>query len=261
VADPREAQRSRYDTGDFKSATVEQVLDRLVKIANVAVSDEDRKRIGSLNRTRNQIAHFALIGDKPLATQATVARAMEMLIRFIEKELAPDAPDKERKVIDATFSEVMEQIGEIEVLVKERMNSLKPAIDQAELPVIACPGCRNEAYVCADGGPGRCLFCSYCLDGDVVAEDYAANILQASKYLADKMRSEWPVSYCHECGANALVRGVLTTARVHADLCCFSCGYFGEYSDLSRCTGCGEWMEADDSTLCASCVERIVSGD
>lgn len=261
VADPREAQRTKYDTGDFKSATIDQVLDRLVKIANVAISEEDRKRIGNLNRTRNQIAHFALVGDNPLATQATVARAMEMLIRFLEKELAPGAPANERNLIDGTFSEVMEQIREIEVLVRERMNSLKPAIDQAELPVVACPDCQNDAYVCADGGPGRCLFCSYHFEGEVVAEDYASNILQASKYLAAKMRSEWPVSYCHECGNHALVRGIITTAKVHAEVCCFSCGYFGGHSDLDQCLHCGEWMEAEEMTVCASCFEYIVSGD
>ncbi|UBU13468.1 hypothetical protein [Nonomuraea gerenzanensis] len=260
VADPREAQRTTYDTGDFKSATIDQVVERLVKIANVAISDEDRKRIRSLNRTRNQIAHFALVGDNPLATQATVARAMEMLLRFIEKELAPGAPDRERKLIDATFSEVMEQIREIDVLVKERMNSLKPTIDQAEVPVVACPDCQKDSYVC-DGGPGRCLFCSYQFAGDVVAEDYASNILHASKYLAAKMRSEWPVSSCHECGADALVRGVLAMAKVQAEVCCFSCGYFGNYSDLDTCTNCGEVMGRSEMTVCGSCFEYFASKD
>lgn len=260
VADPREAQRTKYETGDFKSATIDQVVDRLEKIANVAISEDDRKRIKNLNRTRNQIAHYALVGDNPLATQATVARAMEMLLRFIEKELAPGAPDSERNLINGTFSEVMEQIREIDVLVKERMNSLRPAIEQAEVPVVACPECEKNAYVC-DGGRGRCLFCSYHLEGEAVADDYASNILHASKYLAARMRSEWPVRNCHECGAEALVLGVLTMARVQSEVCCFSCGYFGNYVDLDTCAHCGEVMGRSDMTVCGSCFEYLSSKD
>ncbi|TDC10720.1 hypothetical protein E1267_02975 [Nonomuraea longispora] len=214
VADPREAQRTKYEAGDFKSATIDQALDRLAGIANVAISEKDRQRITSLNRTRNQIAHFALIGDNPLATRATVARAMEALLRFIEKELAPGAPDDERELINDTYASVMERIREIEVMVRERMKSLKPVISQAGVPVVKCPECLNEAYLFADGEPGSCLFCAYRLAGVVAADDYASNVLGESEYATVKDGGEWIVGHCHICADRALVDGIVTTGSV-----------------------------------------------
>lgn len=67
VSEPGHARRKDYETGDFKSVTIDQAVERLVEIAGVAISDEDRKWIKNLNRTRNQIAHFALIESNPLA--------------------------------------------------------------------------------------------------------------------------------------------------------------------------------------------------
>ncbi|MEV7970354.1 hypothetical protein AB0O34_30855 [Sphaerisporangium sp. NPDC088356] len=263
VSDPREARRAKYEAGDFKSVSIDQALDRLVNIANVTISDDDLKRIKSLNRTRNQVAHFALIGGNPLATRATVARAMEALLRFIEKELAPGAPDEEREIIDAAYNHVMEQIRRIEVMLRERMNSVKPEIAQADMPVVKCPGCMQDAYLFADGASGRCLCCTYSNSGSVAADDYATYVLKENEYRTVKHGGEWVVSHCHICGDRALVDGIITNAQVEATQGCFSCGYFGDLDALERCSRCGEWTaaEQDSVAVCPSCFEYITSAD
>ncbi|MGW3365711.1 hypothetical protein ACWDOR_22535 [Streptosporangium canum] len=263
VADPREARRTKYESGDFKSVPIDQALDRLVNIAGVAISDEDIKRIKSLNRTRNQIAHFALIAENPLATRATVARAMEALLRFIEKQLAPGASLEERKIIDATYSHVMEQIRQIEVMVRERMNSLKPIIAQADVPVVKCPECLQDAYLFSDGTAGKCLFCSYNKSGFVAAADYATNILGEDEYSTIKDGGEWIVSQCHLCADTALVDGIITTARMKATQGCFGCGYFGDRDALEQCSRCNAWTEAepDSVAVCSDCWDYMISRD
>ncbi|WP_157547816.1 hypothetical protein [Nonomuraea candida] len=248
MADLREAQRAKYEIGDFKSVTIDQALDRLVNIANVTISDKDLRRIKGLNRVRNQVAHFALLSDNnPLAIKATVAPAMEALLRFIERELAPGAPDEERRLISRTYRSVMEQVRTIEVMVRELLNSLKPAIAEADIPVVKCPECMQDTFLLE--GKGRCLFCSYSPIGIVSAEAYVENVLGKSRYRAVKHGGERPVSNCHWCGEEALVHGLQATATVDAAHGCFECGYFGDYQDLERCTSCREWMSADRDGL------------
>ncbi|MEO3855657.1 hypothetical protein [Acrocarpospora sp. B8E8] len=263
MADPGMAKRADYEAGNFKSVSIDQALDRLTSIASVTISKKDIDRIRHLNRTRNQIAHFALIGEAPLQTRATVVRAMESLIRFIEKELAPGAPDDEREIIDATYSSVMEQVRMIDVMVREIMNSLKPTIAEATVPVVKCPECLQDAYCFGDGKPGRCLFCSYEQSGYVAAADYAGNVLGESEYRTVKDGGEWIVSRCHICFDSALVDGIQTTAEVDATQGCFGCGYFGDLEALERCARCGEWTSAnpDSMAVCSDCFDYYASAD
>ncbi|MFC5823228.1 hypothetical protein [Nonomuraea insulae] len=263
VADPAKAQRTKYETGDVKSVSIDQALDRLTKIANVAISAKDLSSFQGLGRVRNQIAHFALIDDDPLATQATVARAMEALIRFIEQELAPGADAEEQEIIDATYTHVMEQIHKIKVLVRERMKALTSTIAQTDLPVVKCPQCLQDAYLFADGSPGACLFCSYEKPGDVAADDYASGVLGESEYRTVKHGGRWIITYCHNCSTKALVEGIVTVGAVEATHGCFACGYSGDLEDLEECTECGEWVSAkpDMVALCTNCWDRKIYTD
>lgn len=263
VADPGKAQRKKYESGEAASATIDQTIERLIQVAGVDISNEDHRRIKNLNKTRNKIAHFALLGENPLATRATVARAMEALIRFIERELAPGAPGKERKLIDSTLAHVMAQVREIDELAKERMKSLQSTISASEVPVVTCPECLQDAYHLSNGEPGKCVFCSCNKAGDVVASDYASNVLGEDEYRAIKYGGEWIVHHCHICGEEALVDGVIIKFGPQASIACFACGYFGASEDVEPCARCGEWIsaETDGSAICSNCMEWMMSDD
>jgi ssDNA-binding Zn-finger/Zn-ribbon topoisomerase 1 len=263
VADIRAARRDKYETGNFVSVGTEEAIKRLDHVANVTISIEDRERIQNLTKIRNQVAHFAHVDRNSLATQATVARAMDALIRFIERELAPGAPDDERVTIDSALVVVIEQIRLIDMMVRERMNSLKPEVAQAEFPVVTCPECEQDAYIFRDGQNGKCLFCGYDRDGAVAAIHYAENVLNESEYTTVKDGGEWIVHYCLNCGKMASVEGIMTVASVEANYGCFACGYYAGEEELERCERCGEWthssQEPDSASICSNCTDWMMA--
>ena len=59
-----------FERGDFKSVTLDECLDRLVKIARSPVSADDTRRFKQLAKHRNKIVHFHHELDGAKAAQA-----------------------------------------------------------------------------------------------------------------------------------------------------------------------------------------------
>jgi hypothetical protein len=209
VADVDKARRAHYERGDFQSVSITQALTRLKEVAGSSCTDEETRRITAVAKLRNRVAYFALHGDNPRATEATVARGLDVLLHFISRELLPGADPDEANAVKAALERIGEQLGQIEVLVRERMRTLRPDLETAEPPILICPGCAQGAFVLGDGEAARCLYCFYQREGDVAAADYCAAVLGESLYEAVNRGEQWSVHPCIECGIEAFVSGVL----------------------------------------------------
>jgi hypothetical protein len=257
VSDVDNARRASYETGDFQSVTIDQALKRLREVVGSSFSEEEVARIKSAAKLRNRVAHFALHDDNPRATEATVARGLDVLLHFISRELRPGAGAKEAEAVDATLEHIREQIGKINALVRERMNTLREALNSAPPPVLACPGCAQGTYVLGHGEAGRCLYCLYQREGDVSAADYATTVLGESQYEVVKHGEAWSVYSCIECGSEAFVAGVVPVSHGGDEIiwACFACGYSCTASDVEDCARCGEitHAETDGLAVCSNC--------
>ncbi|MGS2645873.1 hypothetical protein [Streptosporangium sp. G12] len=265
TSDANKATRSGFETGVFTSVGTEQAMTRLENIANVTFPRDARDRFAKLGQIRNRVAHFTHLDSDPLATQTVVAAAMDALIRFIEKELVPGAPNDEKRAIDATLETVMSQVREIDVLVRERMNSLKEELAAADFPVVKCPECLQDAYVFGDGENGACLFCRYAPAGETAAGDYGWSVLNYNEYRAVKEGGERIITHCLSCGAEAMVEGIVTVGAVEAHHGCFACGFYATQDRLDRCWRCGEWTsasgESGEGVVCSNCMDRWMNED
>jgi hypothetical protein len=151
---------------------------------------------------------------------------------------------------------VRERLGTIQTLIRERMETLQPVLDAADI-VLSCPGCTLTTYVLGDGEPGRCLYCLHHPDGGHAAAEYVTSVLgEPSYYETVKDGGEWSVHICVECGADAFV---LTTEwggdPGQRTWVCFECGYSCAEMALDSCACCGalSYRAADSLTVCDSC--------
>lgn len=273
VADVDKARRPFYETGDFQSVSIKQALARLKEVAGSSCSDEEARRIDAVSKLRNRVAHFALHGDNPRATEATVARGLDVLLHFISRELLPGAESEEANAVKAALERVGEQLGEIQVLVRERMKTLRPDLKAADPPVLTCPGCAQGALVLGDGESAHCLYCFYQREGDVAAADYCGAVLGESLYEAVKQGEQWSVHPCVNCSIDAFVSGFLPVsldqqAPVGLDVdentwACFACGYSCSDQAVDTCARCGGITSAADDSLavCSSCIADYFGRD
>jgi hypothetical protein len=85
VDDVDRADRRAYDTGGFRSVNITKALQRLRAVAS-SVTDEEIVRIKAVERLRNQVAHFAVPGENPRRTEVIIARGLDVLLHFIDRE-------------------------------------------------------------------------------------------------------------------------------------------------------------------------------
>jgi hypothetical protein len=164
VENVNQASRIKYETGNIHSVSITTAMTRLRNVVDSQISEEEIKCISKVEKLRNSVAHFALYEENPRRTEATVARGLDVLLHLIDREFLPTADSAERALVERTLAFVRVQLGKIQVLIRERMNTLRPALADAPYPVLICPECGQPAYVLGGGQPGRCL---YCLDHSI----------------------------------------------------------------------------------------------
>jgi hypothetical protein len=139
-----DAKRTDYERGDFRSATITQAIERLRRVLDWSVTDEEVKRVKAVEKLRNRVAHFALHEDNPRATEATVARGLDVLLHFVVREIRPGSDKRAAHPIDVALKRLVDVVGQIEALARERMQRLRPDLEAAHL-VVECPRCRQLA--------------------------------------------------------------------------------------------------------------------
>ncbi|SFD28863.1 hypothetical protein SAMN05216284_11498 [Micromonospora sediminimaris] len=255
VADANVPSKAAFKSGDFKSISLAQALQRLAAVADVVTDSKAVGRIKDVEKLRNRAAHFSLGGETPERVRVVVARGLDFTLQFIEKELRPEAPIEEARLIDETLGRVREAIGRIQVLVQERMRSLQGSLTGFPV-VLDCPACRQASLVLPSGHAAKCLYCLYNPDGEVCAEEYSASILEISRYSHAAEGVDWPIYSCLNCGAEAFVDHIYTASGEEVGWACFACGYYAPTGDIAICSGCGSPTDTmrGGLSLCADCV-------
>ncbi|MFF0820592.1 hypothetical protein ACFYUR_09390 [Micromonospora haikouensis] len=254
VADSNVPTKAAFESGNFRSISLGQALQRLGSVADITVDGKDVERIKDVEKLRNRAAHFSLAGETPERVKVVVARGIDFTLRFIEKWLRPEAPIGEARLIDETLERVREAIGRIQVLVEERMKSLEAEL-ASHLFVLDCPACRQGSLVLSSDQAARCLYCLYCPGGEVCAEEYSASILEISRYGHALEGVDWPIHSCLNCGVEAFVNHIYTAGQEEVGWACFACGYYVSTAEIEICFGCGSPMDVrgGGTSLCGDC--------
>jgi hypothetical protein len=257
--------------GDLPTVDGMQGLRRLEANAGLAISKQQTMNVDAVRRLRNRVAHFALVGIDPTAVKVELARGLDFVVWFLEKHILPGAPAAEADLIEEALTEISVVLGEIKAFVAERLATLKPELDAAEM-LLQCPQCAQATLTMTDERP-RCIFCWWCPDDpESAADEYVNGSLGLSSYVIGKDGGEWPIWECPECAMTAMVQGVevlkdsgtLTTdphdSYVPPNFLCFNCGFHCSYMDLDKCSYCGTWTTSFDGA-CPDCLSAMIASD
>lgn len=235
-----------YRTGSFRSVKFDECLDRLGSHCDIWVEGPPKQRLTAIRDKRNRLEHLAIV-DSAEAIISSATLALEVVVDFIRDELndQPLSADEEE-----LLTAIRTKLGELEAFVKARQESLGPKLKEA-YAILPCPTCLQKALAIDDGV--TCLFCGYKNSSDGAADDYATEVLGASRHLVQKEGAEWPVGFCPRCDWQACVdaddQGYL----------CFGCGGRWELEELTECGHCGRWMEQGDINICDDCFREQVN--
>jgi hypothetical protein len=258
LADVGGTTKAAYLAGDFRSVTTTEALKRLKDLVGVEIGEKELRSIKSLERLRNRATHFSLYGENPISVKATVSAALDFLLRFIDRELLPGAPDAEAVLIANCLDDVRNELGKIATLVKHRLNSLYQKISTAEV-LLKCPRCEQSAFVLNRDEQVHCLFCLDRPDAGDAAEDYMWATSGITSYEVHKNGGEWPVHQCLSCGEETLIEGLVAINDASIHWACFACGFVGDELSIDRCVKCGAITDTGvgDVSICSECASDL----
>lgn len=207
--DPETADQDRWKQGDFRSVGLLTALTRLKELADIKLTNRQRKAFERLAHERNKLQHFGSTSNHEVVL-TTAGKAMEVLSGFIVDHLVPDAPGHEQAPLQNAQRLIDRALREIDVVIRARMEAIAPVLDRWAGMVINCPGCTQMAWTFEiDSEDSVCHCCStkwWEEQGRTSAERYAENVLGEDRYRAAQGKSGWSVQLCPECDEEALGR-------------------------------------------------------
>jgi DNA-directed RNA polymerase subunit RPC12/RpoP len=253
-ADMNKAKKEALQSGEFKSADSETIIERLKNLCDIELTPEDIKDLRNLRNKRNKAEHFNL-NENLLSIESSIHKSMSITIKLII----------EHYDLDEFTDEESELFSQIKVLLRQSQRHYNDAktIAQRELEqtgmtsyVTTCPECEEEFLLRDDGA--KCVFCGYEATGEDAARDYISNVLGISEYETVKHGGEYPQYECPVCGNEALVFNEETGKAI-----CFSCDYEDDISNFTFCSSCGKpFVDTEDGIdICPECTDYIFHKD
>ncbi|MCX4791890.1 hypothetical protein OG369_39215 [Streptomyces sp. NBC_01221] len=252
-AKPDGASRTQFDKGDFITCTLTEAIDRLQKIAGVALPTKGVAAVKKLARDRNALAHWGLTASAA-AIEARAAAVLDFLLVFLDTHLLPGLDEAQTAAAEATMNTVRAQLRGITAYVDKRTSDIRSDLALLTAVTVECPECAQPALVAGDGQPA----CRFCLlawqDPAAAALDYAWIVRgQTPEDRVDGLR---PVQLCPNCEVKALVLETATVAAVPDTVrLCLGCGTDFTDTELPACEGdCGRLLPANtEDLLCEDC--------
>ncbi|MER6616299.1 hypothetical protein [Streptomyces xantholiticus] len=214
--DPGNASRKAYENGKFESCNITATMDRLTKIAQVAIDDKDRAAIKDLADTRNALTHFGHTANA-FAVEAKASQVLGFLLTFIHRHLVPVLAE-ESKDIEQTMATLRAQYRDITAFVTQRMKDLASSLDPLAESTVECPDCFQWALPIREDTPATCHFClaQWEIPQDV-AQEYGLLIRGEDDFRG--------LRDCPCCGEPYCVGVVNTVQSKETDVAlCFGCG-------------------------------------
>jgi hypothetical protein len=149
--DVNKADETAYSSGDFVSATYQEVLDRLAGISAVIIEPKRKRQLDDLRKRRNRLEHFGT-AEGLLAALASTSAMASFIFDFIEENF-DEAQKSEEEIY---LEEIKESLVKCTAIVTERWKEIKQSVDGA-FATAQCPRCGHEA-ASIDAGEVRCFF-------------------------------------------------------------------------------------------------------
>lgn len=276
LADVNKAKLAELLSGSARTITHEQAVSRLEQIAGVSLTGSNfahEQAIKQIFQLRNRAAHFTLGHEATDGIRTQMGLGLNFLLWFLDEEFKTVNELEVNHEIEYLMADVSRELAKIKELTSARLKTIKPRLRSA--PALAqCPVCHQETLILGDG-MAECPFCrNPWLDGDDIASEYVAEVLELSAYRTVKDGGIWPIHECPECARMALVEGVFQHRSSYrapkapeALRCdwegqyywvCFSCGLLEYKGDLMSCYRCGDVARND---ICSGCADYQMEND
>lgn len=247
--DINRADASAYQSGDFYSVSLKDCMKRLASICRVRISDAERTALLNLKGKRNRMEHFSTI-DSAAAIKASSAGVLSFAVDFIANQFETEASGS----AEAQFlTQIRSQLPKFVQFVESRFEVIREELLRAEVPIVECPRCVQDAMLIDEGA--HCKFCGYSATGESAAADYTLSLFGMDwRYIADG--GFIPTYACPECWSESFVDVGMLKEDVNSDrLICFSCGYKLDWDESGFCIRCGNpFAKREDSlAVCTDC--------
>jgi hypothetical protein len=252
--DPANASVSALAAGDFKSATIDDCIERLVRLTGFEIEERERRHLKAMRLRRNLYEHLGQM-ENVAALRGAMGAALHVLVEVLKEadakgllpEDAADAPAK-----------LAVELSRFDRFTTARLNDLRPQLKGQS--VFECPHCLQEAALVEDGL--NCLFCVVRSPPEIAARHFVENKLGVSNDDVVRGDATWPVFTCPNCDADALVQ--FDAVEPGGDgFICFSCNETWKPDRLERCVYCDRMVHTDDEngSMCSECWSDQMSRD
>ncbi len=261
------ADRNKLETGDFISIEYSKCIERLERLCDVTISEDDKNAFEDLRQSRNRVEHF-YSNESVEAIGSKIDKALTATINFITSNYdefeTPSIVDLRKDDTKALSDTEKQYIEDINVVVAElashHQDALELAIKRTENVItpeelVTCPDCGERTLVINDDNANNnchCYFCNYKDNGESVARKYLSKVLRLDEYRIVKDGGEYPLYSCPDCGRDSLI-------KINSDYICFSCRMMYDKDEIRRCEECGSlytcYDETSDEGLCDNCKE------
>lgn len=256
-ADMNKAKKEALQSGDFKSADSETIIERLKNLCDIEITQEEIKDLRNLRNRRNKAEHFNL-NENILSIESSIHKSISILIKVIVKYYDLDEfTDEENEL----FSQIKKLLRQSQQHYDDAKIIAQKELEQIGMEnyVVTCPEC-GEEFLLRDYG-SKCIFCGYEATGEVAACDYIYNILGINEYEIVKGGGEFPKYECPMCDAEALVYDDYNDKVI-----CFNCDYEENTTNILFCDECGKVYinhssKEDDIGICSACIDYHINKD
>lgn len=241
------ADKAKLQTGDFVSVNNATSLTRLRNICQIQFEPNELANLEALRKKRNIIEHF-VFHNNPNELRSIASEVLIVVLKLIDENLDAASISFQAKInldnIRRKSSDFTEFADRIMLKIKTRLVDLSK-----EYEIIKCPECFQKSFVLNE--ELICLFCNYTDNPPAVAKAYIENIMRISEYYEVTQGGYFPLEYCPECGAHALV-------PLDDGYKCFSCLNKWKHGELENCGRCNSLYlpGKSDMGMCESCMDN-----
>lgn len=232
-----------YKEGDFISVTLEQSIDRLIKLCNVVIKKDEIATLKELKSIRNKIEHFRLT-LKEEETISLVYNCITVIIKFVDRN-----PENFEKKFTKDETNVYLDI-------KKRILNLNNYLNQTEKEIHnkypgidfkTCPKCHKKS-VKVNHIECECYLCGI---------NYSDTTYERKKYIEKNQPSYREISQgapqieeieCPFCN------DVMLIDYENDKAICFMCNEESCIDDIDNCERCGKFGVTG---ICDDCLEDM----
>lgn len=164
-ADANKADIDRLKSGDFRSVSYDEALDRMKSMGSaLAIPANHQRWLTDLRHRRNRMEHLGVVDNEP-ALRSIAGKALHALAELLTRGFA------EHPLLDSEeFAELLSNAQQFKSFTDARLNDVVRPRLKGKTDILECPRCQQEAARISDGL--RCLFC----DSSWEAEDGAVSL-------------------------------------------------------------------------------------